>query len=748
MFFSALSFGQKGTIRGNVYDKASGQPISFATVLLSGTLIGANTDDAGFFTIANVPAGKYTLMARFVGYDSDSISITVNKNIIFHKFYLTENSISLSNIEITAKKEKARSDVQISKVSVTPKQIKALPSIGGEADIAQYLPVLPGIISTGDQGGQIYIRGGSPVQNRILLDGMTIYNPFHSIGFFSVFETEAVRTVDVLTGAFNAEYGGRISAVVDIKTREGNKKKYGGVFSANPFLSKILLEGPISKQKDDGSGNSSFLFTAKQAYLDQTSKTLYKYANEGKGLPFTFRDVYGKLSFESGNGSKFNFFGFNHTDNVTYNDVANLQWNQYGAGANFFLIPPTSNSVVGGYVNYSNYGISLQEGTDEPRTSSIGGFNLGMNFTNYTGNSGENKFGFDVNGFSTDFRFRNYLGYTFSQNENTTELASYVKFKRKLGALVIEPSLRVQYYVSLSEAVFEPRIGAKLNATDWLRFKFAGGLYSQNLISTVNERDIVNLFVGFLSGPEEKFYQPGGSKEEVKTRLQKSVHAIGGAEIDLLNNLELNVETYYKRFTQLINVNRNKLVSTDPDYVTETGNAYGLDFTLKYDNRRLYLWATYSLGYVRRDDGFQEYPTNFDRRHNINLLGTYNFGKNLNWEFSARWNMGSGFPFTQTQGFFDKNNFNNGVGTSIPNSNGTLGIIYADARNTGRLPYYHRLDLSLKKTFEFTKYSKLEVILSATNAYNRQNIFYFDRIKYKRVDQLPILPSLGFIFSF
>ena len=743
-----LGYSQKGTVRGNIYDKSSGQPIAYANVYISGSQLGATSDDAGFFTIANVPNGNHVLVASLIGYNSDSTDISVKNNIYFYKFYLSESSISLNSVEISAKKEKARSDVQISKVSITPKQIKALPSIGGEADIAQYLPVLPGIISTGDQGGQIYIRGGSPVQTRILLDGMTIYNPFHSIGFFSVFETEIVRNVDVLTGAFNAEYGGRISAVVDIKTRDGNKKNLGGILAVNPFLSKILLEGPISKQKDDGSGSSSFIFTAKKAYLDQTSKSLYSYANNGNGLPFNFTDVYGKMSFETGNGSKFNFFGFNHVDNVLYNSIANLQWNQYGGGTNFFIIPPSSNSVIGGYINYSNYGVSLQEGTNEPRTSSIGGFNLGLNFTNYGNKGNENKFGFDVNGFTTDFKFRNYLGYTFSQNNNTTELAAYVKLKRKLGALVIEPSLRIQYYVSLSEPVFEPRIGAKLNAKDWLRFKFAAGLYSQNLISTVSEQDIVNLFVGFLSGPEEKFYKPGKSQEEVTTRLQKSMHAIGGAEIDLATNLEFNVETYYKRFSQLIGVNRNKLLSTDPDYITETGNSYGLDFTLKYDNKKLYLWATYSLGYVRRNDGYQEYATNFDRRHNINLLGTYNFGKKQSWEFSARWNMGSGFPFTLTQGFYDRNNLTGGINTSIPTSNGSLGIIYSDQRNTGRLPYYHRLDLSLKKKIEFSKHTKLDIVLSVTNAYNRQNIFYFDRVTYKRVDQLPVLPSLGFIFSF
>ena len=187
---------------------------------------------------------------------------------------------------------------------------------------------------------------------------------------------------------------------------------------------------------------------------------------------------------------------------------------------------------------------------------------------------------------------------------------------------------------------------------------------------------------------------------------------------------------------------------TDPDYTTETGEAYGVDFLIKYNAQNLYLYGTYSLGYVNRDDGEQVYPTIFDRRHNVNLLATYNFGADNEWEASARWNMGSGFPFTQTQGFYEYELFDNGVTTDFLSNNPNLGIIYSDTRNGGRLPYFHRLDVSVKRTFEFSKYTKLEAIFSVTNAYDRNNIFFVDRITTNRVDQLPILPSLGLIFSF
>ncbi len=749
LVFHLSALTQSGTLRGNVFDADTGEPIIYCNLQLQDTNLGGTTDFDGFFTLTNIPVGAYRLVATYIGYDSISVSITIKENQIdYQRINLQPNSIQLSTVDVSARKEKARSEVQVSALTVTPQQITSLPSIGGQADIAQYLPVLPGIIFTGDQGGQLYIRGGSPIQNKILLDGMTIYNPFHSLGFFSVFETETIRSVDVLTGGFNAEHGGRVSAVVDIKTREGNKKRFGGTVSANPFQGKVLLEGPIVKL-DEKKGNSlSFLVTGKHAYIDKTSPNLYPYAveNDSLGLPFNFTDLYGKVSFVGANGSKINFFGFNFKDRVNFEGLANLDWNTVGAGLQFKLIPNNSSSIINGNFSFSDYDIGLVESDDKPRTSGITSFNAGLNFT-YFGNNSQANYGFEINGFRTAFEFINFLDLTIEQFENTTELAGFVKFKKKFGNLIIEPGIRAQFYATLNNFSFEPRLGLKYNINEDLRFKIAGGLYSQNLISTVNERDIVNLFVGFLSGPDESIFKPG-TGERTDDRLQKANHIIAGLEIDVGKNVELNIEPYLKDFSQLINLNRNKLTPQESDYAVETGEAYGVDFSVKYETPALYLWGTYSWGNVNRDDGQQVYPTIFDRRHNINLLGTYKFGADQSWEASVRWNMGSGFPFTLTQGFYTYNTFENGISTDVLTDNPDLGIIYDENRNGGRLPYYHRLDASVKKTLVFSKYAKLELVASVTNAYNRENIFFFDRVRYDRQNQLPILPSLGVTFSF
>jgi len=748
LLYYTLLTAQTGTVRGNLVDNSTGEPIIYGNVRLSGTTLGATSDLDGFFSITDVPTGTYDLIATYVGYDSTSVAVEVEENaIVYKRLNLEPSSIELGTVNVSGRREQARSKVQISTVRVTPQRIRSLPSTGGAADIAQYLPVLPGIVTTGDQGGQIYIRGGSPIQNKILLDGMTIYNPFHSIGFFSVFETETIRSVDVLTGGFDAEYGGRISAIVDIKTREGNQKRYGGLVSVNPFQAKALLEGPIKKLQDDGGGSSSFMFTAKHSYIDQTGDALYTYPPlDTIGLPYSFTDFYGKLSFLSENGSKLNLFGFNFKDQVDFEGVAALDWTTTGGGTNFKLIPPSSSLIIDGTVAFSNYEIQLLEADGRPRQSSIVDYVARLNFS-YFGNNKEVQYGFVFNGFNTDFIFRNFLNNTIQQKDFTTELSGYVKYNQKFERLIIEPSLRLHYYASQPQMSLEPRFGLKYNFTPSFRFKMAGGFYSQNLVSSVNEQDVVNLFVGFLSGPEETIFKPG-TREATDDRLQKSTHAIAGFEVDFGDNTTVNIEGYYKDFTQLITVNRNKLSEQDPDFATETGEAYGVDFSFRYETRDIYLWATYSLGYVRRDDGMQVYPTIFDRRHNVNLLGTYNFGKDDLWEASIRWNLGSGFPFTLTQGFYSLFNFGEGLNTDVLTENPELGVLFSEDRNDGRLPYYHRLDGSLKRTFNFSEHSKLEAVLSVTNMYNRENIFFFDRVRYERVNQLPILPSLGITFSF
>ena len=741
VFIATTAFAQTAEVRGFVYNEKNGEPIIFNNVFLQGTGYGAQTDVNGYFSITKIAAGTYTLVTTAIGFDTVRMQVSLKAGEIkTQKLFLHERSLELKTVEISSRKTEKVTTVNAAIEKVSPREINVLPSIGGEPDLAQYLQTIPGVVFTGDQGGQLYIRGGTPVQTLVLLDGMIVYNPFHSIGLFSVFDTDILRNVDVYTGGFSAEYGGRVSAVMDVKTRDGNRKRTGGEISVNPFTSKVLLEGPIGK-RTEGISNSSFLFSARSSYLEQSSKLFYEYANED-GLPFNFTDVYGKVSINSEGGNRLSFSGFNFNDRVKIGDNSEVNWNSYGAGTDIILLPSAASMMMHLAFGFSNYDIEITEETSRPRNSSINGFNLGLDFT-YFIERNELNYGLNVIGNRTDFIGYTPLGVQQRETQNNTELAAFVKYNIVKNRYVLQPSVRFHYYASLGQISPEPRLAFKLNITDRIRFKAAAGLFTQNFISTRSDRDVVNLFAGFLSSPE---VLQDADNNRIENRLQRSQHLITGFEFDLTDNLELNVEPYLKNFSQLTNVNRSQLFATDSKYIVEEGLAKGVDFALKYDKKDLMLQAGYSLATVDRKFGDLEYKTNFDRRHNVNLLGTYTFGPEKSFEVSARWNLGSGFPFTPTQGFYERSLLGS-IDQDFVTENGDLGILYGDI-NSKRLPYYHRLDISAKKTYKLSENSTLEVNAGVVNVYNRKNIFYFDRVSSQRVDQLPIIPSVGLSWKF
>lgn len=746
---SSLVFSQHATVRGFVYETETGEPVMFANVFMKGTTIGTTTDENGYFIITKVPAGDYNFVVTFIGYDTVSENITLKQNEnLQKKVFLAKAAQTLGAVQVSAEYTAKRTEIRASVQKVTPRLIKQMPSVGGQADLAQYLQILPGVVFTGDQGGQLYIRGGSPIQNKVQLDGMVIYNPFHSIGLFSVFETDLLRTADIYSGGFGADKGGRISAVMDLSTRDGNKKRLSGKVGASTFGANLLLEGPIIKQSDNN-GGTSFILSYKNSYLSESSKIFYKYIDKD-GLPFNFSDLYGKVSMNAKNGSKINLFGFNYSDNVKYKAVSDFKWNSFGVGSNFVIIPGTLPVMVDGNVAYSTYNIEMHEkGFEFPRKSSIGGFNASLGITSFMGKS-ELKTGIEMLGFSTDFSYTNVLKLTTKIEQFTTEIAPYIQYKAALNKFLIESGLRVQYYASHSHSSLEPRLALKYLASDKIRFKLASGIYSQNFIATSSDRDVVNLFYGFLSGPDNLPEYFDG--KERKHKLQKAEHIVAGVEYDPTNYITLNLEGYLKNLSQMTNMNRNKIYpdataySDKPeelrkDFIYETGVAKGIDLSFKYDKNNVYLWAVYSLAYVTKFDGFEHYSPHYDRRHNITMLGVYKFGRFEVWEVNCRWNYGSGFPFTRNQGQYEQLLLPD-ITTDLLNENGTLGTILG-GYNKGRLSDYHRMDIGATRKFILSENSSINVNLTITNVYSRKNIFYVNRITQEKVYQLPLMPSLG-----
>lgn len=763
-----------GTVKGFLYDKSSGEPIPFSNVYFKGTTIGANTDLNGFFNINRIPPGDYVLMVTSFDFDTIQEKITVTAGAMINKkFYANKGGVKLEEVEVstTAAEKVENTTVGIQKID--PVVITKLPSVG-EPDIAQYLQVLPGVVFTGDQGGQLYIRGGLPVQNKVLLDGLIVYNPFHSIGLFSVFDNDLMKNADVYTAGFGAEYGARTSSIMDITTRDGNKKRTAGKVSLSTFGAKATLEGPLVKLRDNGNTSMSYLFSAKHSYLPQTSKLLYSYAETqaGDGLPFYYTDLYGKVSVNSTNGSKVSLFGFNYTDKVDYPQVQSFNWTNTGVGTNFVLVPQSSNLLIEGIFAYSRYNIDAKNASDpnDSKSSGINGVNTGFTFVKFLGRQ-ELRYGFEGVTTNTSYQVRNANAALISFSKSTIDVGGFLKYKfiDRKKRLVFEPSFRMQYYATLSFMSPEPRASIKLNITPRIRFKGAAGLYSQTLMSANSDRDVVNLFYGFVNAPESDklsrtYLDYKGAEQSVNSSIQKANHLVGGFEIDITRRLELNVEVYQKFFSTIVNVNRDKIFEDNttnadrPDelkrvFVVEQGRSRGLDVLLKYEHKRFYFWAVYSLGKNDRWVGnvvsksVLNYPPTFDRRHNVNLVTSYTFGKKKNWEANVRWNFGTGFPFTQTQGYIPTLNPGGNINYNFPQGNGALNFI-PSTLNAGRLPDYHRLDFGVKYKYNISDKSVLEINAGATNVYNRKNIFLVDRFTFKRVDQLPIMPNLNVSLSF
>lgn len=739
-------FAQNAVLKGFTYDDSNGETLPYCTIQLIGTSYGALSDAKGAFMINKIPAGKYAVKVSYLGYSDliDSITVQSGSNIT-KRYSLSPASTTLEAVQIVGEGQRKEQETRTSVISLTPKDMSKMPAIGGQPDFAQYLQVLPGIISTGDQGGQLYVRGGTPVQNMLLLDGVLIYNPFHSIGIFSVFDMDIMSSADIYTGGYGAEFGGRISSVMDIKTRDGNKKHISGKVDLSNIQTQLLLEGPLVKLKDDRKTSLSFILSAKGSYLEQSSKFFYPYVGE-KGLPYNFLDLYGKLTLATQNGTKFNIFGFRFDDKVNYSSVADYSWDNWGVGANFQIVPGDAPTTIDGSLSYSKYNCLLDDKQYSPKNSSMDGFTFDLSFNYYLGKS-LLKLGVEAVGFNTEYNYFTNLGSETNIVDHTTDMSIYAKFKYNLrNKLLIEPSFRLQYYYSLGELSPEPRLAIKYNITKKLRLKLAAGLYSQNLISVTSDNDVVSLFQGFLSSPESTYMTPTFRNEERDSKLQKSQHAILGLEYDPISSISINVEGYFKNFSQLISANRYKQFDDEKEFIWEKGKAYGGDVSFKYDQKGVYVWFVYSLGWVKRQDDKIDYNPHFDRRHNINLLASYSFGKRNSWQVNARWNFGSGFPFTQTQAYYP-NYIPSSIIDDYTQINENVDFLLADYNNA-RLPNYHRLDIGAKKKFFLGERHSLELSVSFSNVYNYKNVFYVNRTTNEVIYQLPFLYYFGLTWRF
>ncbi|MEM8899174.1 MAG: TonB-dependent receptor [Bacteroidota bacterium] len=752
-------FAQEGIVRGRV-SAGNGEPLQGAVVVSDKQKKGTYTNEDGIFSL-DLPVGEDKVRISYFGYKAKDIAFTIKRNeTTTLRISLEEETVETEVVEIVSDRKTTinQNQATLGKIQIEPSDILDIPSIGAP-DLAQYLQVLPGVVFTGDQGGQLYIRGGTPVQNMVYMDGMILYRPFHSIGLFSVFDPDYIRSADLYSAAFPAQFGGRISSVLNIKTRTPDVQRWGGSLNLGPFMSSALVEGPIVKGKREGTGLSG-LVSYRRNYMDEVSPDLYDYVNDGVGVPFNFTDIYGKLSLTDG-ANQLSVFGFSQEDAVNYEVPASTSWESSGGGATFQLLPSAANAIITGNLAFSNYEVSQDNSTEAfPRTSQINGFNGGLDISYLLNSVDELSFGVNILGFTTDFAFTNSFNLQTSQQSNNTEAAIYVRWKKVLLAQednalsqqrwVIEPSARVHYFNDQQHLSFEPRLRVKWSLPK-VSVSIGTGMFTQNLISAVSDRDIVNFFQGIIAAPPSV---PDQIKDHA---LQTAVHGLAAVEVLPVQGVKIQLEGWVKDFTQLTNINRLRLFEEDPLYITETGLSYGVDVSADIQRKNLGLTLNYGWSKNERTDPVQTYAPVWDRRHSINALLAYKSSAKVStkrdakprWDVNVRWNLGSGFPFTQTQGFFPRLNFDeNGTQTDILTQTGELALLLSEDLNAGRLPWFHRLDASVTYRFALGRIILSELTLSAINLYDRQNVFYLDRISNERVDQLPFLPSLNWRLNF
>jgi hypothetical protein len=754
------ALAQRTILKGYVYDGKSGQAVPYATISAEGTTYGVSSDMQGYYHLDGLLPGTYKVHVRCVGYRTleEYIDLEEDRPAI-RNFILEPETVNLEEVKVTTVREaQQREQVTISEINILPAEINMTPSMGGMPDLIQRIQVIPGVVSRGDVGGQIYIRGGTPVQNKMLLDETVIYNPVHSIGIFTVFDNDYIRNVDFHTGGFGAEYGGCISSVVNVSTRYGNTQKMSGKADLSTIMSKLFLEGPLMKDSTLENTSLSFMLSVKNSHFIQAQDWFYPYLDQE--LPFHFLDIYSKLTLLAGKSLRVNLFAYHSQDRTGFSsDPASYSWQLTGFGGDLNLLPSRASMMIKAYFAGSFYKMTMEEHSFDPRFSHIDHLSFGFRFKRYFRNQTVN-YGLEVMNLTTNYSYFSNPFNEFEQEENSTEISGYLQYHARIGRLIIDPGLRFQHYASLGESSLEPRLALKFSVLDNFRLKASGGIYTQNLISAISDRDIVNFFHGFLSAPVSLVND--GEKHISEYYLQRSYHAIAGIEVDFFGKLFFNLEGYYKYYPQLINFNKYKILDEHNhpehpkyltrDFILESGHAEGIDISILYDDqfRRFELGYSYAVTRREYDDpekGRIEYYPQYDRRHNLNLSGSIRFGRNYLWEANTRWSYGSGFPFTPSAGYYEIVGFDENANINHLTSNGSMGMIYGEY-NTSRLTAYHRLDLSVKKRFPVRDKLLVETEFNIINVYNRKNVFYTDRLTNEQVYQLPVLPSLRISIEF
>lgn len=720
--FPFLLFSQStGTLRGFITDSTNGGSVISANILLLGTKQGAASDLQGYYFIPGIKTGKQIVRISNIGYVTREIEVRVVKNTITQlNVALVPASITLDEVSITGQRRPDMNDPSISIEQIPLQQIKSVPA-GIEADMLRALKVSPGVTSTGDITARYYVRGGGSDQNAVVINGTVLYNPFHALGLFSVVDPEMIKMLEFYKGGFTSEYGGRLSSILNVVTRDGNKNRFMGTAAASTMSGKMSFEGPIP--------GGSFLFTGRKSYRPEA---VQKFLNN-RSAPFEFYDISFKLNYSNPNfyeNGWFTVHGFFSDDKIENNNPAKEDY--YFSNANYGLnwyqvwASPLYSNMTFTYSTFEGE-VVPNKTSSKPRKNIIADFTSNWDFTYIFDSRDEIWTGFHNKILTTELYLTNLFGSKTDMKQRGLDMIGYVKYKLlRFETFKLDGGIRLNL-VSASEKkpfVLEPRLNITYNPIPILAFRLGIGRFSQNLTTLSNEEELISIFEPWVVVPD--YLKPA-----------EATHFIGGIDYYLTEFLKLSVEGYYKDIDNLVDINELKYTSLDPDFVQADGRSYGVDFAFDFFLQSVFFKGSYSLSYSYKKKDGVEYHPRYDTRHAVNLQFGWIFWDG--WQFNAVWRFSSGLPFTGIAGYYDKWNIPDPWGQWYAQGQYDPSFLYG-ARNAQRLPSYHRLDISLSKSFKIF-FAKIDLDVSLLNVYDRKNIFYFVRDTGERVDMLPFIPS-------
>lgn len=736
MFEFAL-FLLNATIEGRVIDAESRQAVVGCNVYLDGTQFGANVDQDGFYSIERIPEGSYKLVFSMLGYKEQTRTVILKKDSRIRENATLELSpIGLPQVEISGRRTEFENEVTSSSFRINRDAIKRSPAMG-EKDLFRTLLTLPGVTFTSDFTTALYVRGGSPDQNLVLLDNMVLYNPFHLGGFFSTFMLDAVDNVEFLTGGFPSRYGNRLSSVLSVESAE--PEKFGGYVSS----SLLATEGAIWAN----SGKIGGLATARFTYFDKIIPLF------GINFPYQFADIHAIGSWRPTPRTRFETTLFYTRDNLNLGvqDIPlDLGWENYLATARWIqqLRDPWVSKLWLGWTHY-NASMHISDLLDQ--FNSIDDITLKASMTRAAEKS-TFEFGAEASAYKFIYKTDADPFAVYNIDGRPLYSAGYVTWRWKPSPFFLfEAGTRFSMYYALYPDTLKDSITDEVLGVDTLIRLDPEPELRLSAKYFLTADDAVNLSLGNYHQNIAMILPQGG---RIPTNFwipvfgryepQQSIHFIAGYEHMFKDGSRIRFEPYYKYYPYLLAFNETAINIKDVDesmFEAGKGRSYGADFSVEKLTGKLTGWISYSLGFSRFISDTLEFYTSFDRRHSFNIVANYDLGSK--WNVSAKWTFATGMPYAGTLGrvriyywdpFYQKWVYN-------------WFTIESD-RNTLRFPAYHRLDIGASKTWQF-KWGSLTARADVINVYNQKNVmlYYYDMDSEPPVQQavnmIPIFPSVG-----